>query len=119
MERYVEKKHERRIRDYRRMVFRAYRVWKRWWARPQEPFSNSPQTWDALFDIRWRNSRKYANHLKFCSCSRGCGNGRRLWGDRTLQECRESLNAIDQLIYLGYLDDSPGQRQVRRRRPWV
>jgi hypothetical protein len=120
VERYVEKKRERRIRNSLRMIRRAYRiVGTRWWPRPQDGYVNSPQTWEEVFPVRRSAARKLADNLKSCSCRCGCGNGRRHWGDQTLQEYRQSLAAIEQFIEAEFLDDSPGQRQIRRRRPWV
>ena len=101
MERYVEKKRERRIRDFRRMIAKARLITSRHGFPPDDVIAH-----------------KRANNLKSCSCSLGCGNGRRHWGDRTVQECRQSLAAIEQLIEVGRIDDGPGQRDVMRR-SWV
>ncbi len=109
MDNYVEKKRERRIRDYYRMVFRAYRVASTWWAGP-----DISQTWDEVDRYRWRYAKRSANNLKRCSCSLGCGNSRRQWGEKSRQEYRMSLEENEQLIDLGLLDDSPGKRDVRR-----
>ena len=119
MERYAEKKRERRIRNSLRMIERAYWIMGLWWSRPQDGYVNSPQTWEEVFSVRRSAARKHADNLKSCSCRCGCGNGRRHWGDQTVQECRKSLAAIEQFVEAGFLDDSPGQRQIRRRRPWV
>jgi len=119
-ERYAEKKRERRIRDSRRMVARAYAVVGRWWWPPQPGRGGaSCESWEDVFRLRRRAARRLADHLKFCSKAHGCGNGRRHYGDRTWQECRKSLDAIEQLVEEGFLEDAPGQRQVRRRKPWV
>lgn len=114
MDSYVEKKRERRIRDYYRMVFRAYRVTKTWWPCPNYSQTNGPLTWDEVHRYRWRDAKRNANNLKRCSCSLGCGNSRRHWGVKSRQEYRKSLDEIEQLIDLGLLDDSPGKRDVRR-----
>ena len=119
MERYVEKKRERRIRDFERMVARAYVVACRTWISPEQTIGNSPRTWGDVRERRRFAARRLANNLKRCSCPWGCGNGRRTWGSRTLQEYRRSLEAIEQLIELRFLDDCDGQRDIRRREPWV
>lgn len=121
MESYIEKKRERRIRDFRRMVDRAGEVTRRWFRKPSPGNACPPlETWEDVFRARRHAARRTANHLKSCSKgAHGCANGRRYWGDRTLQEYRQGLAAIEQLIEQERLDDAPGQRQIRRRRPWV
>ena len=119
MERYVEKKRERRIRDFQRMLARAYLVVDKRWLDLSPAGPQGPGQRAGALARRRATARKLANNLKRCSCALGCGNGRRLWGDRTLQECRRSLEAIEQLIELRFLDDCDGQRNVRRRGPWV
>lgn len=121
MEIYIEKKRECRIRDFRRMVDRAGEVTRRWFREPSPGNAYLPlETWEDVFRARRDAARRSANHLKFCSKgAHGCANGRRYWGDRTLQEYRLELAAIEQLIEQERLDDAPGQRKVRRRRPWV
>ena len=96
MEYYEEKKRERRIRDYRRMFRRAERA-SRILHGLFEPDSHAvsfPGDWDELFAARRYVAQRWANNLKRCSCSLGCGNGRRLRGDRTLQEYRCGLAAV-------------------------
>ncbi|MBK7670569.1 MAG: hypothetical protein IPJ24_04115 [bacterium] len=122
MERYIEKKRERRIRDFRRMVARAYDVFKLSFEVPSPGSRTIPpvDTWEDVFVARRRAARRWAEHLKHCSRgAHGCGNHRRYWGDRTLQEKRHALAAVEQLIEEGRLDDGPGVRKVGRRRPWV
>ena len=119
MERYVEKKRERRIRDFRRMVARAYVVAGRLWTAPRTQVYGNPLTWNEVSERRRRDARRLANNLRHCPCCRRSGNGRRLWGDRSLQECRQALAAIEQFIELRFLDDCEGQRNVRRRGPWI
>lgn len=121
MEIYIEKKRERRIRDFRRMVERAGEVTRRWFDEPSPGNTNPPlETWEDVFRARRHAARRIAIHLKYCSKgAHGCANYRRYWGDRTLQEFRQGLAAIEQLIEQERLDDAPGQRQIRRRRPWV
>jgi hypothetical protein len=119
MESYVEKRRERRIRDFERMVARAYIVATKTLTCLHQTSSNRPESRDELLERRRAAARRLANNLKRCSCSWGCGNGRRTWGGRTLQEYRRSLEAIEQMIELRFLDDCGGQRNVRRRGPWV
>ena len=119
MERYVEKRRERRIRDFERMVARAYVVAGIWLIGPCHGQATGASTWSEVLDRRRATARRLANNLRRCSCPWGCGNGRRTWGARTLQEYRRSLEAIEQLIELRFLDDCDGQRNVRRRGPWI
>ncbi|MBK7670574.1 MAG: hypothetical protein IPJ24_04140 [bacterium] len=121
MEIYIEKKRERRIRDFLRMVVRAYEVNRRWFPAPSSRNCYPPlDTWEDVFRARHVAARRTANHLKVCSKgAHGCGNGRRHWGGRTLQEYRLALAAVEQLIEQQRLDDAPGPRRVRRRGYWV
>ena len=90
VELYIEKKRERRIRDFLRMVDRAYEVNRRWFRAPGPRNCIPPlDTWEDVFRARRDAARRTANHLKYCSRgAHGCANGRRFWGDRTLQEYR-------------------------------
>ena len=118
---YIEKKRERRIRDFLRMVDRAYEVNRRWFPAPSSRNCYPPlDTWEDVFRARHAAARRTANHLKYCSKgAHGCGTGRRHWGDRTLQEYRLALAAVEQLTEQQRLDDAPGPRRARRRGYWV
>ena len=113
MERYIEKKRERRVRDFRRMVARAYDVFKLSFEVPSPVRRTTPRvdTWEDVFCARRGAARRSAEHMTRCSKgAHGCGNPRRHWGDRTLQEKRHVLAAVEQLIEEKLLDDAPGQR---------
>lgn len=70
---YQEKKRERRRRDYFRMKERARRIQAHWW--------NTTHTNPELDE----SSGRLANNLKCCSCYM-CGNPRKWWKEKTLQE---------------------------------
>lgn len=113
MDRYLEKKRERRIRDFQRMVQRAYLVISLWRPEPNQDSCWCPRTWDELIKSRRRQARRFADNLRVCSCF-ACGNPRRHWG-RTYKEIRQFVAANEQLIDEGFVDDSPGQRDGRRK----
>ena len=61
MEHFVEKKRERRIRDFRRMVARGYRIAKRFWTSPAPHNPHfEPPTWADVYRRRRHHARKYA-----------------------------------------------------------
>lgn len=120
MERYEEKKRERRRRDFCRMVKRAV---ARMQLRYRRPGDLGPRgvcrTWDEIFRARHRDGRRSAENPKLCSCHwLGCGNTRATWGDRTLREYRQALAATEQLIETSLRDDDPGRRRLKRRGLW-
>ena len=66
-------------------------------------------TWSEVRELRARRSRS-ADHLAACSCAM-CGNPRRHWGERSLQERRAEHSDADQQIDLVEF-----QRHTKRRR---
>lgn len=120
MEPYKEKKRERRIRDRERMLRRAYRVAIRHWPEPDPAaYTNCPTSWDEVYSARWAYARRFSEHLKHCSCSLGCGNGRRIHGDPTWQEYRALLDAVEQLLEVGWLGCRVRQVGTMTRLPRV
>jgi hypothetical protein len=67
---YKEQKRERRIRDKQRMKAKARRV---------------SRLWRSYYDGDSSRAMKHADYLAVCSCSM-CGNPRRWFGERTMQE---------------------------------
>ena len=80
----MEKKRARRRRDKERMKAKAVRIYSRY------ALSNSKESTE---DRAFRD-RKYADHLAVCSCE-GCGNPRKWWGEKTMQELTQVYQAGD------------------------
>lgn len=119
MERYEEKKRDRRRRDFRRVVQRAVARMRRYYRRPGDAGPRGVcSTWDEIFCARRLDGRRRAENPKLCSCHwLGCGNTRATWGDRTLREYCQALAAMEQLIETSLRDDDPARR-LKRRGPW-
>ncbi|MBK7771999.1 MAG: hypothetical protein IPI48_16155 [bacterium] len=120
MERYEEKKRERRRRDFRRVVQRAVARMRRQFGRPGDVGpSGACRTWDDVFRARCLEGRRRA---EIPSCARvigsAAGNTRATWGDRTRREYRQALAAMEQLIESRVRDEEPGRRRLKLRGPW-
>ena len=90
-ERQKEKARDRRINDDR-MLRRAIRIQKEHWFWP-----------DADDEKRHQSAVRWKDNLKKCSCDM-CGNSRRHFGERTLQEKKfddQMKIEIDEFLSLG------------------
>ena len=107
-----EPRRARRIRDRDRMRARAVSLGKRSYAAPD----NAPRAdrwtdldgrervgtpdWEAVFERRRAYGWARADYLASCSCHM-CGNPRRFWNARTLQEVRAAASARSALVAEG------------------
>ena len=74
---YIERKRERRIRDKQRMKAKARKI-----GLNSAAYSDPDR------------AAKHADYLAICSCTY-CGNPRRYWGSRTLQELKADLTCSE------------------------
>jgi len=127
VQKYREKRRERRIRDRLRMIGKARCVarkimffepdnpveksmWVQGWKDLDNHIHHKLDTWEEVFLARESWARRHYNDLRTCSCG-CCGNERRHHNSMTVQEARAEEDARQQFREIGF--NYKGVRFVR------
>jgi hypothetical protein len=116
MERYVEKKRERRRRDLERIVERMVVRVRRWWGRPGYFTCRGEriETWEDFHRASRAEARRAAGNLNHTHGGRYRGrNPRRLTGELKMSDIRAAHAAAEQLIEAAWSDRSSRSRPLR------